>query len=206
MKGCPGPGATGASTLLPMLTLSCFLQPKTPQRPQILISITALVRVSGLFSILENNLGFPHWKASLLPRAQWSKQTKKKTGDCSAAAQLGFVENGSVFTALRWLRDEFSTGHFGGLCVSGSLFSQSYTVNLGKEVYSSLRWGSETEGSHTIALRNRDVKIRLTCEKGLNQDSARPKVKFEAMSHHKEILFTIKQQSYKNIFIISLFG
>ena len=78
MKGCPGPGATGASTLLPMLTLSCFLQPKTPQRPQILISITALVRVSGLFSILENNLGFPHWKASLLPRAQWSKQTKKK--------------------------------------------------------------------------------------------------------------------------------
>ena len=90
MKGCPGPGATGASTLLPMLTLSCFLQPKTPQRPQILISITALVRVSGLFSILENNLGFPHWKASLLPRAQWSKQTNKKNRRlfCSSTARL----------------------------------------------------------------------------------------------------------------------
>ena len=56
-------------------------------------------------------------------------------------------------------------------------------------------WGSETEGSHAIALRNRDVKIRLTCKKGLNQDSARPKVKFEAISLHKEILFSIKTKS-----------
>ena len=59
MKCCPGPGATGASTLLPMLTLSCSFQPKMAQRPQILISISTLVRVSGLFSVLENNLNCP---------------------------------------------------------------------------------------------------------------------------------------------------
>ena len=34
MKGCPGPGATEASTLLPVLTLSCSLQPKMAQRLQ----------------------------------------------------------------------------------------------------------------------------------------------------------------------------
>lgn len=34
MKGCPSPGATGASAPLPMVTLSCSLQPKMPQRLQ----------------------------------------------------------------------------------------------------------------------------------------------------------------------------
>ena len=56
--------------------------------------------VSGLFSVLENNLSLPHWKTSLLPRAQWSKQTKKNPENCPAAAQPGFVGNGSIFLQL----------------------------------------------------------------------------------------------------------
>ena len=38
MKCYPGPGARGASTLLPMFTLSCSLQPKMAQRLQGLLS------------------------------------------------------------------------------------------------------------------------------------------------------------------------
>lgn len=228
MKGCPGPGATGASPPLPMVTLSCSLQPKMPQRlqgpldgnghrgpwfvpvgslcwrdtlrrlmrewkqgceewllnvpthrvpsltstlriscfflgpfsnfpssdflfsplcdvcsqidlivaplvcshvykldppwSQVLIATSTLVMVSGLFSVLENILSLPHWKISLLPRAQWSKQTKKpRKLSCSSTARFcgKWI---CFFTALQWLRDKFCTGHFGGLCVSGSLF------------------------------------------------------------------------------------
>ena len=58
------------------------------QRPQILISISTLVRVSGLFSVLENNLNCPIRRLLFYQEHSGVNKQKNRKLFCSSTARL----------------------------------------------------------------------------------------------------------------------